>query len=218
MNQQKSVPQTVIWDFNGTLLDDVDAGIDSVNELLCERGYAPIPSREVYRETFGFPIREYYARIGFDFERHPYEVLAPLWVEKYLQWVKNAQLYEDVLPTLTELRTHGVRQIVLSATERKMLEGQLASLGILGFFEEIFGLDNIHAASKLSLAEKWRSEHPNERVLLIGDTDHDVEAARAIGVECVLVARGHQSKRRLKMLDVPVLENLGEVMNAYFKE
>lgn len=216
MEKEKSVPQIVIWDFNGTILDDVDAGIDAVNELLCECGCSPIPSREYYQETFGFPIRDYYKRIGFDFEKYPYEVLAPLWVEKYLRFVKRARLFEDVRATLEALHRRGVRQIVLSATEREMLKGQLGALGIIEVFEEILGLDNIHAASKLSLAKEWREKNPDARVLLIGDTDHDVETAKAIGVECVLVARGHQSKSRLEILGIPVYTNLSEVLEKYF--
>lgn len=217
MREEKNIPQIVLWDFNGTILDDVEAGIDAVNELLCERGYSPIPSRAAYQESFGFPIRDYYARIGFDFEKHPYEVLAPLWVEKYLRYVKDARLFEDVRATFLKLSECGVRQIVLSATEREMLEGQLRDLGILDVFEEVLGLDNIHAASKLSLAKAWREKHQNERILLIGDTDHDVETAREIGVECVLVARGHQSRARLARLGVPVFSTLDEVLLTYFQ-
>ena len=216
MKETRSSPEIVVWDFNGTILDDVDAGIWAVNELLCERGLAPIPSRDVYQKNFGFPIRDYYERIGFDFSVHPYEVLAPLWVEKYLRFVKQAQLFGDVRTTLSELSRRGVRQIVLSATEREMLVGQLRELGIFEVFEEVKGLDNIHAASKTALAIEWRKKHPTERVLLIGDTDHDLETARAMGVECVLVARGHQSRDRLEQLGVPVVANLTEVLETYF--
>jgi len=207
-----------IWDFNGTILDDVDAGIFAVNELLSECGISGIPSREAYQESFGFPIRAYYEKIGFDFQKTPYEELAPRWVEKYLRYVKKAECFEDVADTVRFLKKQGVRQIVLSATEREMLLGQLESLGLLGEFEEILGLDNIHAASKLSLARAWREKNPEARVLLIGDTDHDVETARAISAECVLIARGHQSKQRLEHLGVPILFTLSEMLDAYFRE
>ena len=75
----------IIWDFNGTILDDVDAGIVSVNKLLSDRGLPTIESKEEYRKVFRFPIIEYYRALGFDFEREPYEVLAPLWVSEYLK-------------------------------------------------------------------------------------------------------------------------------------
>lgn len=220
--QKETAPERAvevcIWDFNGTILDDVEAGILSVNELLSERGLAKIPDKAYYQEMFGFPIREYYARIGFDFSKDPYEVLAPLWVEKYLRFVSSATAFADVLPTIRSLREGGVRQIVLSATEREMLLGQLESLGLLDEFEEVLGLDNIHAASKLALAEAWRQRNPNARVLLLGDTDHDVETARAIGAECVLIARGHQSPARLEKLGVPVVLTLRQMLDAYFPQ
>src|SRR5262245_43055202 len=49
----------VIWDWNGTLLNDVTHAIDTINFLLEPRGL-PLMSIERYREIFGFPIRRYY--------------------------------------------------------------------------------------------------------------------------------------------------------------
>ncbi len=201
----------IIWDFNGTLLDDVQTGICSVNALLRERGLAEIKSKEHYREIFRFPIIEYYRSLGFDFEREPYEVLAPLWVALYLENVKAAGLYPDVIDTLELVKSMEIGQSVLSATELSMLEGQLETLGIRGYFDEVMGLDNIHAGSKLSLAYEWRARHEGERVLLIGDTDHDVETACALGADCMLVSRGHQSRRHLLSVCGNVADDLEEI-------
>lgn len=201
-----------IWDFNGTLIDDVMTGIRSVNTLLAERGLPIIEGIEHYRRVFRFPIIEYYRSLGFDFEREPYEVLAPKWVSLYLENVVSAKLYPDVISTLEKMKSRGIEQTVLSATERSMLDEQLRSLRIRDYFDEVLGLDNIHAGSKLSLAYEWRSRHPNERVLLIGDTDHDAETAQALGADCVLVCRGHQSKEYLLTLGVPVFDTLEDVI------
>ena len=208
------LPEVWVWDFNGTMLDDVEAGIQAVNVLLKERGLPTVPSREAYLAVFGFPIRDYYVRLGFDFEKEPYEVVAPLWVEQYLIWVKKAKLFDDVRWAIERLSACGVRQIVLSATERKMLVSQLADLGLSACFEEVLGLDNIHAASKLALAEEWRARNSHARVLFVGDTDHDVETANAMGAECALVARGHQSAERLAALGVPVFSSLRSLVES----
>ncbi|MBE6546480.1 MAG: HAD family hydrolase [Ruminococcaceae bacterium] len=207
-----------IWDFNGTILDDVEAGICAVNRLLADRGMPCLPNKEAYREVFGFPIRTYYERLGFDFAKEPYEVIAPLWVEQYLHYVKSAEVFPDVRDTLIRLRERGVRQVVLSATECGMLCEQLSELGLTDFFEEILGLDNIHAASKLSLAQDWRERHPDASVLWLGDTDHDAEVAERIGARCVLIARGHQSARSLGHLGVPVYGDLRSVMQDIFTD
>ncbi len=206
----------IIWDFNGTLLDDVRTGIDSVNTLLAERGLSTIESEEHYRRIFRFPIIEYYRSLGFDFDSEPYEVLAPKWVALYLENVKRAGLFDDVKDTLEYFRERNVRQIVLSATERVMLERQLNFLGIRDYFDEVMGLGDIHAGSKLSLARAWRERNADARALLIGDTDHDAENAKEMGTDCVLVARGHQSKEYLKTLGAPVVISLKELLESYF--
>ena len=198
----------IIWDFNGTLLDDVMTGIRSVNTLLAERGLDTIDSIGRYRDVFRFPIIDYYRSLGFDFDKEPYEELAPLWVELYLENVKTATLYEDVVDTLELIKAKGISQTVLSATEFSMLKGQLSSLGISDYFEDVLGLDNIHAGSKLSLAHYWREKHPYARVLLIGDTDHDAMTAKTLGAECVLVCRGHQSKEHLLTTGEKVVDDL----------
>lgn len=199
----------VIWDFNGTLLDDVLTGIRSVNTLLCKRGLTPIPDKEYYRKIFRFPIIEYYRSLGFDFDSEPYEELAPKWVALYLENVKKASLYDDVAKTLEYIKSKSIPQSVLSATELSMLTEQICDLGIKDYFCEIMGLDNIHAGSKLSLAYEWRERHRGERVLFIGDTDHDAETARALGAECILISRGHQSREHLLTVCDRVYDDLG---------
>lgn len=201
----------IIWDFNGTLLDDVVTGIRSVNTLLFERGLDVIANVEQYRSVFRFPIIEYYKALGFDFDREPYEELAPKWVKLYLENVKTAGLYCDVKQTLDFVAEQGVKQTVLSATELSMLKGQLESLEIAHYFEEVLGLDNIHAGSKLSLAYDWRARHADATVLFVGDTDHDVQTANAMGADCVLVSRGHQSWEYLHTMGVEVFETLDGV-------
>ena len=57
----------VLWDFNGTILDDVEPCIKSINELLVGHGLKPLESVAEYQSVFGFPIKDYYERIGFDF-------------------------------------------------------------------------------------------------------------------------------------------------------
>ena len=207
----------IIWDFNGTLLDDVETGIRSVNQLLVERGLDTIPDVDYYRSVFRFPIIDYYRSLGFDFENEPYEELAPKWVKIYLEYVKNATLYYDVRDTLEYFCKHNVSQAILSATELDMLKAQVSELGINEYFEEILGLDNIHAGSKLSLAFEWRERHQSAKALLVGDTDHDLQTAQALGADCVLVARGHQSKEYLLTLGVPVLNDLTELINIIEK-
>ncbi len=188
----------LIWDFNGTILDDVDACILSANQLLKNHGLSCIESREAYHKLFGFPIIDYYRRLGFDFDTLPYDELAVEWVAYYLENSKSSTLCPNVRKTIAAVHEMGVKQWILSATEREMLCGQVKKLGIYDYFDGILGLDNINAYSKEEVAVRWRATHPDARMLMIGDTDHDAGVARAMGIDCILVTSGHQSRETLE--------------------
>lgn len=202
----------ILWDFNGTLLDDVEAGIISVNTLLRRRGMKTIDSREEYYNVFGFPIIDYYKRLGFDFESESYEtVVAPEWVEEYVKNSKSSGLRRGVLELLEFFKEQNLKQIIISASESSLLEGQLKELKIADFFDEIYGLDNIHAGSKTAIACEWRKNNQSARALFIGDTDHDLETAKAIGADCILVAGGHQSESALRASGYAVAKSFSEL-------
>lgn len=208
----------IIWDFNGTVLDDVETGIRSVNRLLADRGLPIIESKQRYRAVFGFPIKSYYERLGFDFSKEPYEVIAPLWVDQYMINVKDAPIFDDVLKAFHFFEERGIPQTLLSATELSMLRGQLSELGLSDRFCEILGRGDIHAASKEGIAIAWRERHPGERVLMIGDTDHDLQVAKAINADCALISRGHQSEEYLKTLGAPVYPDLTSMLSGVFED
>ena len=206
----------IIWDFNGTLFDDVEAGINSVNDMLSERGLKTLEDKEDYRKVFKFPIIEYYKDLGFDFEKEPYEVLAPIWVELYNKYSKESKLQYEAKNALEYFSSLEIPQVLLSATELNMLKAQTDELGISSYFEDILGLENIHAYSKEDLALRWKEAHPESNPLVIGDTEHDAEVARAIGADCFLVSNGHGQFDRLKACEgCVVCANLYHVGMAF---
>lgn len=202
----------ILWDFNGTILNDVETGIISVNTLLRRRGMPLIKNLDDYHEVFMFPIVEYYQKLGFDFERESFDDLAVEWVNEYLYNVRHAKVRDGVIETLSAIT---VPQIVLSATEINMLKEQLTELGIIKYFIEIMGLDNIKAGSKIDIAMEWIDRVKPKSAVLIGDTTHDYETATAMGIDCILIAGGHQSKDTLLRCGVPVLNNVSEVLNEF---
>ena len=188
------------------------AGMDSTNQMLSERGMREIADLDEYREVFDFPIKEYYRALGFDFEVEPYEVLAPLWVDIYNERSKESSVVEGVLPTSKKVRELGMCQVVFSATEREMLLRQMGELGIRECFDEVIGLDNIHAESKLHLAKRWREANPDAKILYVGDTLHDAENAKALGADCLLFTGGHQSRNRLSKTGCTLIDNIEQIL------
>lgn len=204
----------VIWDFNGTILDDLGACIESVNVLLQKHGVEKLPDVETYRRAFGFPVRDYYERIGFDFSKTPYEILAVEWVELYLEYTKEPILTSGVREFLEHGKNAGVEQLVLSACEIEMLTTQLEQLGVKDYFTQIIGLSNIHAAGKGELAYAWRQANPDAKVLYIGDTVHDFEVATIMGADCALYTGGHHNRARLEACGVRVFDDFFELKDV----
>ena len=193
--------QNIIWDFNGTLLDDVELCVTTMNGLLTTY---KLPTLDVdrYKEIFQFPVKEYYRALGFNFKKDPFEKLAVEYLSIYNQEVSNCQLYQGVLETLTLTRSLGIKQFILSAFEHNELINVLQKLGILEFFDDIAGIDNQHAASKTTQGHQLLKQHQlsaNETIM-IGDTHHDLEVANELGIDCLLIDHGHQSRRRLEAL------------------
>ena len=205
----------IIWDFNGTLLDDIMAGIEAVNDMLSRRGIATIESVAQYRELFCFPIINYYAKLGFDFEKEDYyKVLAPEWVALYLENYKRSSLTDGAEQVLSALEALGYEQTLLSATELEMLTRQITDLGILDRFDGILGMDTIHAHSKEAIAVAWRKAHPDANALMLGDTDHDATVAKTMGADCILLTTGHQSRAVLEKCQcIAVVDSAEEALN-----
>ena len=200
----------IAWDFNGTLVDDAEVGMSATNILLARRGLPVIPSREEYYRLFGFPIRDYYERLGFDFRKESYDNIANEWIPEYRRLEREAPLRTGALDLLTAFWAHKIPQAVLSASETGILREQLDHLQILHFFWKIYGRGDYHGSEKTELALSLAREYPTARVLLIGDTDHDAACAKAAGFDCVLMAGGHQNTERLAACGCPIFE-------AYFE-
>ena len=73
----------IFWDWNGTLMDDVDFTHGCLNWMLESHGYPQRYDLAQYRELFRFPIEDYYRLAGFDFSRHPYPMLAEHFMAHY---------------------------------------------------------------------------------------------------------------------------------------
>ncbi|MDD3146293.1 MAG: HAD hydrolase-like protein, partial [Candidatus Riflebacteria bacterium] len=71
--------------------------------------------------------------------------------------------------------------------------------------------------SKIELGQHLIAETgcKKETAVMIGDTVHDFEAASAMGIPCILIAAGHNSKKRLQATGVPVVNSLAELCEAF---
>ena len=202
----------VLWDWNGTLLDDAALGLSCMNEMLERRGLPTLCDIEAYRGVFCFPVEKYYESVGLPPE--DFDQTAREWVALYYSRDHLCPLREGVLDALAALKARGVTQSICSAQERTLLRRQVDARGIAPYFDEILGIDDIYAGSKAYIAKAWlaRAGVRAEHTLFVGDTLHDFDVSRAIGCRCALIAGGHQSKALLEQAGCPVSDSPLDVL------
>jgi phosphoglycolate phosphatase len=205
--------QYVIWDFNGTILDDLNLCIDLLNEMLVKQS-KPMLSVEAYKNVFGFPIKDYYVQAGLTFENTSFDELSQFFIERYQPASFNCRIHNGVIDTLNELKSLGIKSIILSASQTNNLIEQTKVLNIYDYFEHIIGTDNIKGQGKVERGIHFMqtSNIDPARCLYVGDTIHDAEVAKALGVKVLLYAGGHQSENRLRIANERIIYDFSDII------
>jgi phosphoglycolate phosphatase len=207
----------IIWDWNGTLLNDTWLCVEVLNGLLARWERMPI-SEDRYRQNFGFPVIHFYDYLGFETDGESFQRLSRDFIDDYeSRWLAECSLHSDTPDILTQLTVLGLTHSVLSAAKQEALEVGINHFGIRDHFIGLMGTDNIYAEGKIEQGRKWIEElhWAPEEVVLIGDTLHDFEVAQAIGSACILVTHGHHSPGRLAGTGAPVVDSLAELVDHF---
>lgn len=206
---------TIIWDWNGTLLNDTNICVDAMNEMLTDRKREKI-TRDHYKEIFTFPVRDYYDKLGFNFDSEDWNIVAVEFMDKYFEKFPSTKLHNNVVETLEEVRKKGFRQVILSAMQKESLINSVKEKGLDGFFDVIAGIEDHYAHSKLDVArELMKKEGLNAgEICLIGDSLHDFEVSSELGCMCILIANGHQTKDRLIPTNCIVFDEITDILEV----
>ena len=209
----------IIWDWNGTLLNDLELCISTINVLLEKRNLQQL-GKTSYKEVFAFPVKDYYEAVGFDFTNEDFSAPAKEFIDLYNENVINCSLHDATISVLSWFQSHGIKQYVLSAMKHDMLVKTLKQQHIFHFFEGVGGLNDHYAVSKIERGNQLIADFniPRNKTWMIGDTIHDFEVAEELNLKCLLVADGHQSYERLEKTGVRVfkkLENLIQPENQH---
>ena len=211
--QSKKYYSHIIWDWNGTLFDDVGWCVTVVNKMLAKRNMKRLESVLEYHNAFCFPVVNYYKNVGFDFGKEPFDVIAKEFIAFYHENKSGGcQLCKNARSVLQTMRERNKSQVILSASETNNLLSQISEFDISDYFDEILGISNIYAESKIAVGMDYMTRKKVEKAVLIGDTEHDREVANALAADCILIANGHQSKDKLLSCNVPVLDDISQVM------
>jgi phosphoglycolate phosphatase len=203
----------IIWDWNGTLLNDIELCVETINQMLEKRNLTLL-TQASYKEVFSFPVKDYYQKIGFDFQTEAFEIPALEFINQYNEKVSGCSLHQNAIRVLNYFQSIGIRQFILSAMKQDILEECLRHYQIDHYFEHVSGLDNHYAVSKLENGHRLIAglKLDVSDLVFIGDTIHDFEVASSLGCTSILIANGHQSKQVLQETGALVLDRLDQLL------
>ena len=203
----------IIWDWNGTLFDDAWLAVDILNHVRERRGMTTV-SLTWYRNEFVTPVREFYRRMGFDLTSDPYEKLSGEWFKEYEARRFECRLQRDAESVIRTCAEAGIAQSVLSMYPQRSLEDLIRHFDMSRYFVNAVGLNDHFADSKVDLGRALlvELEDAPADMILVGDTEHDREVADALGLECVLVPQGHQSRTKLEAPNSTLINTLRDLL------
>lgn len=183
----------VIWDWNGTIIDDVDLCIDIIGAIALRHGL-PAVSKDDYLKKFRFPVCDYYQDIGLTDAVVHHKEVSKQFVSSYAQRLGEIQLHPGMAQMLMDLHQNGVKQSLLSAAHEVDLRRLLVHFQLSHLFTFVFGLNNHDAHSKIERGHDLiqHIKEPLDQIVMIGDTLHDREVAEELGIDIILLSGGHQ--------------------------
>ena len=202
----------IIWDWNGTILDDRWLTIAAMNSVLARRNMDEI-TEDQYLQVFTFPVIEYYRRLGFKFEKEPFSILGTEFINEYNARAFEPKLHDGIIDLITELNENDISHSILSASGQKILDKLAEHHSIGHYFKAVLGQDNHYAYGKIETGKMLINKlgiAPNN-ILFIGDTEHDLDLANAIGAHCALLSWGHTSAERLDKKEVNVFNAIADL-------
>ena len=202
----------ILWDWNGTLINDASLCVDILNNILFLHDQPSI-SIEYYRNNFSFPVSDFYKRIYLPSSGKKFDEVSLCFISEYrLKW-KECNLHQGVFQILKMIQQLGLKQSILSAGNQSDVELYVDHFKLESFFYQVFGTDNIKAEGKIELGKKFITDSNlrPEEILLVGDTIHDLEVANEIGCSVLLFSQGHNSNNQLSGYSVQIINDLMEV-------
>ncbi len=126
----------IIWDWNGTFFDDVELCLDIINNILTKRNLKVL-SLEEYRRIFTFPVKDYYAEAGLDFNKYPFEELGNEWMNEYENRKSESKLHKGSKDALKYLSNKKIGQSILSAYKQHPLEQIVTQFKLNNYFSNM---------------------------------------------------------------------------------
>lgn len=203
----------LVWDWNGTLLDDNTAVVGATNAAFGEVGLEPI-TVEQYREMYCIPIPRFYerlmGRLPTDAE---WERMDGVFHQHYTQQRDACGLTAGAAELLAQWQLTGRSQSIMSMYRHDELLPVVRGYGIEAHFVRVDGRTGPSGGSKAQYMERHFAALGGispQHTVVIGDAVDDAVAAAHVGARAVLYTGGSHSRASLEAAGVPVVDTLAE--------
>ncbi|HEY4017243.1 MAG TPA: HAD hydrolase-like protein [Pseudonocardiaceae bacterium] len=204
----------IVWDWNGTILDDNDAVVRAVNLVCAEFGRAPI-DLDFWRATYRRPLTDCYTDLlGRLVSADDWALIDRIYHDEYHRLLDTCRLATGVPAELRRWQASGRGQSLLSMWFHEQLVSLVGEYALTDLFVRIDGLRGVGGGSKTEhLVEHLAAQGLNAAdVLVIGDVTDDADAAAHVGAQCVLVTTGVMNRATLVARGVPVVDSIAEAI------
>lgn len=206
--------ELLVFDWDGTLIDSIGSIVACTQATLDELGLDELPEAAI-RQTIGLGLKETLEALVPDADA---ELAARIRETYFRQWVgtfcDRPILFDGAAETIESLAEAGYLLAVATGKSRRGLERDFSRVGLRERFAVTRTVDEArskpHPQMLLDVLDELGVR--NGEALMIGDTTHDLEMARAAAVEAVAVTGGSQPRRLLEPLDpLACLATVGEL-------
>ncbi|MFF5763588.1 HAD family hydrolase [Streptomyces tanashiensis] len=204
----------LVWDWNGTLLDDIGAVIGATNAAFAELGLESL-TLERYRELYTVPVPKFYERLmGRLPTDEEWTVMDGAFHRHYWERAESCGLTIGAAELLAARQESGLTQSLLSLAPHTELIPLVRRHGIAERFVRMDGRPDASTDGKSGHMVRHLAalEVPAERVVVIGDAADDALAAAHVGARAVLYTGGSHSRASLARVGVPVVDSLEEAV------
>ena len=136
--------KNIIWDWNGTIVNDAFLFIQIMTGLLKAAGLPQISSVD-YKNKFCFPIQNYWRLLVFSFTEKTFNKMNAQFIVNYKKQMYRPLLHLGIKSLFVLLKKRKINQFVVSASENSLLENSIKHYGLSSSFRAVCGVDNLHA-------------------------------------------------------------------------
>lgn len=204
----------LVWDWNGTLLDDLAIVIEAVNRTIGVFGLSPVTADD-YRDHYTRPVRQFYDRLfGRIVGDEEWLRLNTGFHDAYFELAHQVDLAPGARQAIDHLERSGWTQSLLSMSPQDWLDGIVRRLEIHDRFEIVDGLSGPTGGLKAVHLEEHLEQLGVEgsAAVVVGDTPDDVAAARHVGARAILFHGGSHHMEVLDAEGVPIAETIEEAV------